>query len=63
MFLKAYDLLLSLGKKLDLIMGGHNAVPAFAYRMSLKSNFLRFFDLLIVLQHKLEILIQNPDIF
>ena len=40
MFLKAYDLLLSLGKKMDLIMGWDIAVPAFAYRMSLKSNFL-----------------------
>ena len=39
MFLNAYDLFLFLGKKLDLILGVDYAGPAFAYRLSLKSNF------------------------
>ena len=39
MFLKAYDLFLFVWKKLDLILGADYAGPAFAYRVSLKSNF------------------------
>ena len=39
MFLKAYDLFLFLGKKLDLILDVDYSGPAFAYRVSLKSNF------------------------
>ena len=39
MFLNAYDLFLFLGKELDLILGVDYAGPAFAYRVSLKSNF------------------------
>ena len=39
MFLKAYDMFLFLGKKMDLILDVDHAGPAFAYRVSLKSNF------------------------
>ena len=42
MFLKAYDLLLSLGKNLNMIRCEDDAVPAFANKMSLKSNFFDF---------------------
>ena len=45
MFLKAYDLFLFLGKKLDLILGVDYADPAFTYRVSLRSNFQRFYRL------------------
>ena len=39
MFLNAYDLFLCLGEKLDLILNVDYAGPAFAYGLSLKSNF------------------------
>ena len=39
MFLKAYDMFLFLGKRMDLILDVDYAGPAFAYRVSLKSNF------------------------
>ena len=42
-FLKACDLSLFLGKKLDLILGVDHGGPAFAYEVSLKNNFQRFY--------------------
>ena len=39
MFLKAYDLFLFFGGKKELILGVDYAGPAYAYRVSLKSNF------------------------
>ena len=39
MFLKAYNLFLFLRKKMDFLWGVDYAGPAFAYRVSLKSNF------------------------
>ena len=39
MFFKAYDLFLFLGEKLDLILGGDYAGPAFAYSTVLLPSF------------------------
>ena len=39
MFLKVYDSLLFLVGKFDLVLDVDYAGPAFAYRLSLKSNF------------------------
>ena len=39
MLLKAYSLFLFLRKQLDFLRGVDYAGPAFAYRVSLKSNF------------------------